>query len=32
MKTKKDRLLEKQKRMLRIFRNMRVKCKQRGTA
>jgi len=27
-----SRLLEKQRRMLRIFRNMRVKCKQRGTA
>jgi len=27
-----DRLLEKQRRMLRIFKSRRMKCKQRGTA
>lgn len=32
MKIGRDRLLEKQKRRLRIFRNRRRKCKHQGTA
>ena len=32
MKPRRDRLLEKEKRMLRIFKSREIKCKQRGTA